>query len=89
MIYRLSGACERLEKSFIALDSFYQQLIDEHLHASSVSGQECSILDILLKMKKDSSEFTIDHVKAILMVIIGTILRSFIRKQLVLAEIVQ
>ncbi|WOH00880.1 hypothetical protein DCAR_0520256 [Daucus carota subsp. sativus] len=72
LIDRLSGACERLEKSFIALDAFYQQLIDEHLHASSVSGQECSILDILLQMKKDSSEFTIDHVKAILMnVIIG------------------
>ncbi|WOH00879.1 hypothetical protein DCAR_0520255 [Daucus carota subsp. sativus] len=70
LIDRLSGAYARLEKSFIALDAFYQQLIDEHLHASSVSAQEGSILDILLQMKKDSSEFTFDHVKAILMNVI-------------------
>ncbi|KAL6561283.1 hypothetical protein OROMI_016884 [Orobanche minor] len=64
---RLSGACSRLEKRFKALDNYYQQLIDEHLHASTVSAQDCSILDILLQMNKNSSEFTLDHVKAVLM----------------------
>ena len=77
LIDRLSGAWARLEKSFSALDAFYQQLIDEHLHASSVSAQDCSILDILLKMKKDSSEFTFDHIKAILMVIFKCLRLTF------------
>ncbi|XP_074369031.1 6,7,8-trihydroxycoumarin synthase-like [Apium graveolens] len=70
LIDRLSGACARLEKSFNALDAFYQQLIDEHIHSSTVSAQDCSILDILLQMKKDSSEITLDHIKAILMNVI-------------------
>ncbi|KAL8149923.1 hypothetical protein AgCh_006798 [Apium graveolens] len=70
LIDRLSGACARLETSFIALDEFYQELIDEHLHASTLSAQDCSILDILLQMKKDSPEFTLDYVKAILMDVI-------------------
>ncbi|KAL8150074.1 hypothetical protein AgCh_006908 [Apium graveolens] len=69
---RLSGARARLDKSFNKLDEFYQQLINEHMQASTVSTQDCSILDILLQMKIDSSEFTFDHIKAILMnVIVG------------------
>ncbi|XP_017240707.1 cytochrome P450 71B34 isoform X2 [Daucus carota subsp. sativus] len=67
---RLNGAWARLEKSFRETDAFYQQLIDEHLLASSLSTGDCSILDILLEMKKDSPGFTFDHVKAILMNII-------------------
>ncbi|KAL1814935.1 hypothetical protein ACET3Z_017509 [Daucus carota] len=63
----LCGSWTRLDKSFYGLDAFYQQLIDEHLHASTVSTQECSMLDILLQMKADSSEFSFDHIKAILM----------------------
>ncbi|XP_074365312.1 cytochrome P450 71A9-like [Apium graveolens] len=66
LIDTLSGKCGRLEKSFNALDSFYQQLIDEHLRASTEYGQYTSILEILLQMKKDSREFMLDHVKAIL-----------------------
>ncbi|KAL8149922.1 hypothetical protein AgCh_006797 [Apium graveolens] len=66
LIDTLSGKCGRLEKSFNALYSFYQQLIDEHLRASTEYGQYTSILEILLQMKKDSREFTLDHVKAIL-----------------------
>nr|XP_017242638.1 PREDICTED: cytochrome P450 71A9-like [Daucus carota subsp. sativus] len=68
---RVSGAWARLEESFSQTDAFYQQLIDEHLHASTVSTTgDCSILDILLEMKKDSPVYTFDHVKAILMNII-------------------
>ncbi|KAL8150075.1 hypothetical protein AgCh_006909 [Apium graveolens] len=75
LIDRLSGARARLDKNFNKLDVFYQQLIDEHdVHAPTVSTQERSILEILLQMKMDSSEFTFDHIKAILMnvVVAGT-----------------
>ncbi|KAL1814934.1 hypothetical protein ACET3Z_017508 [Daucus carota] len=67
LIDRLSGAYARLEKSFNELDAFYQQFIDENLQASTVSAPDSTILNILLKMNKDSSEFTFDHIKAILM----------------------
>ena len=66
---RLGGARARLDKNFDELNVFYHQLIDEHMHASTASAQECSILDILLQMNKDSSGITFDHIKAILMVI--------------------
>ncbi|XP_074369037.1 cytochrome P450 71A9-like [Apium graveolens] len=67
LIDRLSGAWSRVEKSSNKIDAFYQQVIDEYLHSSPASTHECSILDILLQMKKDSSDFTFDHIKAILM----------------------
>ncbi|WOH00910.1 hypothetical protein DCAR_0520286 [Daucus carota subsp. sativus] len=68
LIDRLSGAWSRLEKSCNEIDAIYQQLIDEYLHTSgTASTQDGSILDILLQMKKDSSDFTLDHIKAILM----------------------
>lgn len=67
LIDSLCGSWTRLEKSFNGLDAFYQQLIDEHLHVSTLSTQECSMLDILLQMKSDSNDFTFDHIKAILM----------------------
>ncbi|KAL8145590.1 cytochrome P450 83B1-like [Apium graveolens] len=69
LIDNLNGAWTRLEKSFSETDTFYQQLIDEHIRTSTVtSTEDCSsILDILLQMKKESSDFTFDHIKAILM----------------------
>ena len=69
LLDRLGGARARLDKNFDELNVFYHQLIDEHMHASTASAQECSILDILLQMNKDSSGITFDHIKAILMVI--------------------
>ncbi|KAL8149915.1 hypothetical protein AgCh_006791 [Apium graveolens] len=65
-IDRLSGACSRLEERSKKLDAFYQQLIDEYLRTYTGSTQDFSILDILLQMRKDSSEFTLNHVKAII-----------------------
>ncbi|WOH00909.1 hypothetical protein DCAR_0520285 [Daucus carota subsp. sativus] len=69
LIDRLSGTWSRLEKSCHEIDAIYQQLIDEYLHTYSgtASTQDGSILDILLQMKRDSSDFTFDHIKAILM----------------------
>ncbi|XP_074369036.1 cytochrome P450 71B34-like [Apium graveolens] len=66
LIDRLSAAWSRVEKRSSKVDAFYQQLIDEYLQASPASSQDCSILDILLQMRKESSDFTLDHVKAIL-----------------------
>ncbi|WOG99784.1 hypothetical protein DCAR_0519140 [Daucus carota subsp. sativus] len=70
LLDRLGGARARLDKNFDELNVFYHQLIDEHMHASTASAQECSILDILLQMNKDSSGITFDHIKAILMNVI-------------------
>ncbi|KAL8103366.1 6,7,8-trihydroxycoumarin synthase-like [Apium graveolens] len=66
-IDKLCGSWTRLEKSFNKLDAFYQQVIDRRLNESTASAKECSILDILLQMKMDSSDFTFDHIKAVLM----------------------
>lgn len=66
-IDRLCGTWTRLEKSFNKLDVFYQEVIDKRLDASTVSTQELSVLDILLQMKMDISDFTFDHIKAVLM----------------------
>ncbi|XP_074334827.1 cytochrome P450 71A1-like [Apium graveolens] len=71
LVDRLNGAWARLDKSFNETDAFYQQFIDENLHVSGASSvKDCSILDILLQMQKESSDITFDHVKAILMNVI-------------------
>ncbi|KAL8110636.1 6,7,8-trihydroxycoumarin synthase-like [Apium graveolens] len=67
---RLTGAWARLEKGCNELDAFYQKLIDEHLASSDSSTKDSSILGMLLEMKRDSSDFTLDHVKANIMNVI-------------------
>ncbi|KAL8090060.1 6,7,8-trihydroxycoumarin synthase-like [Apium graveolens] len=64
---RLSGVWSQSEKRFNEIDAFTQQIIDEYLHTSSASTEDFTILDILLQMKKDLSDFTLGHVKAILL----------------------
>ena len=63
----------RLEKNFKDFDLFYQELIDEHLHPKRPKSSQEDILDILLQLKEDPStsvDLSMDHVKALLMVII-------------------
>ncbi|XP_074365313.1 cytochrome P450 71A9-like [Apium graveolens] len=66
LIDRLSGTWSRAQKRSKGLDDFYQKLIDESPPTSTESTQDRSFLDILLRMRKDSSDFTLDHVKAML-----------------------
>lgn len=75
---RLTGGLTRLEKTFKALDSFYQGMVDEHKSSSSDEkkrstklGQE-DFIDVLLQLQKDGSSpinLTFDHIKAVLQVL--------------------
>lgn len=75
LIDRMMGKFYRLEKCFKGLDSFYQELIDEHLHPQTPKSNEedQDLIDILIQLKKDKVldpfELTNDHIKAILTVI--------------------
>ncbi|MBA0785100.1 hypothetical protein Gotri_026648 [Gossypium trilobum] len=67
---RLTGLHSRLEKTFKELDTFYQQLIDEHLDPNRLKPQQEDIVDVLLQTWKDhdfSFDLTIDQIKSILM----------------------
>ncbi|KAE8671881.1 putative Cytochrome P450 [Hibiscus syriacus] len=67
-----TGFLTPLDKIFKELDTFYQELIDEHLDPNKPKSERDGILDVLLRLWKNrdfSFDFTMDHVKAILMVI--------------------
>ncbi|XP_016719075.2 cytochrome P450 83B1-like [Gossypium hirsutum] len=67
---RFTGLHSRLEKTFKEHDTFYQQLIDEHLDPNRLKPQQEDILDVLLQTWKDhdfSFDLTIDQIKAVLM----------------------
>ncbi|MFQ6639478.1 hypothetical protein Gotur_014539, partial [Gossypium turneri] len=52
------------------LDSFYQELIDEHLDPNRLKPEEEDIIDVLLHLQEDCDfpfNLNIDHIKAILM----------------------
>ncbi|KAH6821870.1 hypothetical protein C2S53_014601 [Perilla frutescens var. hirtella] len=70
-VERVLGMEKRLQKNFEELDSFYQELIDDHLNPMrEKQGEEEDILDILLNLKRENScsiELTWDHIKALLM----------------------
>ncbi|CAN1127217.1 Cytochrome P450 83B1 [Linum perenne] len=64
------GNTRRLEKNFKEFDTFYQEIIDEHLHPDRVKPEEDDILDVLLHIMNDPSSkirLTFDHIKAMLM----------------------
>ncbi|MBA0775177.1 hypothetical protein Gotri_010337 [Gossypium trilobum] len=67
---RFTGLLNRLEKTFKELDSFYQELIDEHLDPNRLKPEEEDIIDVLLQLLEDCDfpfNLNIDHIKAILM----------------------
>nr|AMZ03397.1 cytochrome P450 CYP71AT85 [Plectranthus barbatus] len=72
-IDKLTGMIGKVNAIFEKLDSFYQELIDEHLDPSRVrtTSEQDDILDILIRLKQDqmfsSIDLTWDHIKALLM----------------------
>ncbi|XP_057796712.1 6,7,8-trihydroxycoumarin synthase-like [Salvia miltiorrhiza] len=68
---KLSGLLGRLDTNFDELDAFYQQLIDEHIHASSSqinSETKQDILHHMIQLKRQKPDsITWDHIKALLM----------------------
>ncbi|XP_028765916.1 cytochrome P450 83B1-like [Neltuma alba] len=69
----LRGLTSRLEKNYKELDAFYKKVIDDHLDPQRHKPQEENIIDVLLHLKKQrwfSFHLTLDHIKALLMVIL-------------------
>ncbi|XWS74556.1 hypothetical protein CRYUN_Cryun01aG0008300 [Craigia yunnanensis] len=67
---RLSGLLGRLEKYFKDFDTFYQELIDEHLDPNRPKPEQEDFLDVLLQIWRDrvfQVDLTFDHIKAVLM----------------------
>nr|GMC51801.1 cytochrome P450 83B1-like [Ipomoea batatas] len=70
IIDKLTGKVARLETVFKGLDSFYQELIDKHLHPNRPKSMDGDIIDILLGLMEENSslvKLTWDHIKAVLM----------------------
>ncbi|KAL8479163.1 hypothetical protein ACS0TY_026138 [Phlomoides rotata] len=70
-IDKVTGLINRAERSCKNLDSFYQELINEHLDPKREKGfeEDDDILDVLIKLKEEKSSsvvFTWDHIKALL-----------------------
>ncbi|CAI0403754.1 unnamed protein product [Linum tenue] len=71
-IDKVTGLTGRLDKNFKEFDAFYQEIIDEHLDPTREKTEHEDILDVLLQIWKDQSfkfQLTLDHIKALLMVI--------------------
>ena len=70
---KLTGMIARLEKNFKELDSFYQEIIDEHLDPNRPEPEQEDITDVLLRLRKNRQfaiDLTFDHIKAVFMVIL-------------------
>jgi cytochrome P450 len=71
----LPGLHKRLDKCFHKLDSFYQEVIDDHLKSDKLKKKDDQgedIVYVLLKIERDQKEsdalqLTKDHIKALLM----------------------
>nr|GMC47485.1 cytochrome P450 83B1-like [Ipomoea batatas] len=69
---KLIGNSARLEKVFKEQDSFYQELIDQHLDPNRPKSMDGDILDVLISLKRENSSsinLTWDHIKAVLMIV--------------------
>nr|GMC53502.1 cytochrome P450 83B1-like [Ipomoea batatas]GMC53503.1 cytochrome P450 83B1-like [Ipomoea batatas] len=69
---KLIGNSSRLERVFKEQDSFYQELIDQHLDPNRPKSMDGDILDVLISLKTENSsavKLTWDHIKAILMIV--------------------
>ncbi|KAI3521909.1 hypothetical protein L1887_11385 [Cichorium endivia] len=68
LVDRFTGKMDRLEKCFQSFDSFYEEVIREHLQNPKSHEEEEDIVDILLRLKTDKNfTFTYDHIKGMLM----------------------
>lgn len=78
-IDNVTGLCARLDKVFREMDLVYQELIDDHLDPKrkNSSQEDLDLIDIFLRLREEKSssvDFSIDHIKGVLMVIHAFIL---------------
>ncbi|XP_043724704.1 cytochrome P450 71A9-like [Telopea speciosissima] len=76
-INKVNGLQGRVEKTFHKLDNFYNKVIDEHLDPSKSKPQQEDLVNVLLRVQKDSTQgmsLTRDQIKGVLtdMFIAGT-----------------
>ncbi|WOG86187.1 hypothetical protein DCAR_0205388 [Daucus carota subsp. sativus] len=70
-IDKLTGMMARLDRTFVEMDMFYQELIDEHLKPDRSASTTDDVIDVMLNNKNSASfALTMNHVKAILLDII-------------------
>ncbi|KAL9240122.1 hypothetical protein vseg_014379 [Gypsophila vaccaria] len=69
---KFTGQESRLERVLKKMDMFYEELINDHLDPNRPKVEQEDIIDVLLQLKEQHSlafDFTLDHIKAILMII--------------------
>ncbi|KFK43578.1 hypothetical protein AALP_AA1G144500 [Arabis alpina] len=73
LIDRISGQNKRLKKVFSELDTFYQNILDDHLKPERTVPENPDIVDVMIDMMKkqdkdgeDSFKLTTDHLKGII-----------------------
>ncbi|KAJ0024120.1 hypothetical protein Pint_09098 [Pistacia integerrima] len=67
---KLTGMIGRLKKNFKDFDTFYQELIDDHLDPNRPKTAQEDLIDVLLQIRKDRGfkfDLTLNHIKALLM----------------------
>ena len=64
----LTGMRGKLEKNFRELDEFYQKVIKEHMDERRSHGEGEDTMDALLRIQKEATHLTMEHIKGILMV---------------------
>lgn len=65
---KFSGLLNRVDNNFKELDSFYQNLIDDHLTSKCNNTTNKDIIDLMIELKRDKpDEITWEHVKGLLM----------------------
>ncbi|KAL3714738.1 hypothetical protein ACJRO7_006613 [Eucalyptus globulus] len=95
IVDRFTGLHSRLEKSFHNLDDLYQKVIEEHRNANKSNEGKEDIIDLLLKMEKDQTEFAglrlkEENIKAILMdIFLGGMDTAAIMLDWTMAELVR
>ncbi|KAK4479379.1 hypothetical protein RD792_014891 [Penstemon davidsonii] len=65
-----NGVDKRLDKTFQCLDKYLDQVIEEHLDLNRPKGENEDIIDVLLRIQKDSNlAFTLknEHLKGVLL----------------------
>ncbi|KAJ1389955.1 Cytochrome P450 [Sesbania bispinosa] len=69
---RIRGTLWRLDRTFKELDLIYERVIRDHMEHKNNDHEVADIIDIFLQMINDHSfsfDLTLDHIKAVLMVI--------------------
>ncbi|CAI9099143.1 OLC1v1035920C1 [Oldenlandia corymbosa var. corymbosa] len=67
---KFNGMNSRLENVFQKFDSFYVELIDQHLDPNRPKSMDGDIIDLMLQLQRNKSTsfaVTMDHIKALLM----------------------